>query len=107
MANHNRKSLGNDASLARSLVLACIGNLAALAFPLYRTTCGTDLARPSPSEATCWPSDRYSSGDFVERRAGNVIGFNLRGSLNDRANDLHNLRVSSAVVGLGTLGFVP
>ena len=43
----------------------------------------------------------------MERRVSDVIGFNLRSSLIYCGDDLRNLRVSSAVVSLGTLRLIP
>src|SRR5260370_24726111 len=71
-------------------------NLAALAFPLCRTTRG---GLPT--------SGRYCNSNLVERRVSDVIGFNLRISVNCRGEDLRHFWISCAVVGLGILGFVP
>src|SRR5260221_13232393 len=49
----------------------------------------------------------YGSGDLVESRVSDVKGFNLRTSLNYRGEDLRHFWVSSAVVSLGILRFVP
>src|SRR5258708_6514166 len=81
-------------------------NLAVLAFPLCRTTRGADLARPSKRRGLP-TSGRYCNCNLVERRVSNVIGFNLRISVNYRGEDLRHFWISCAVVGLGILGFVP
>src|SRR5947209_2471829 len=81
-------------------------NLAALAFPLCRTTRGADLARPSKRRGLP-TSGRYCNSNLVERRVSDVIGFNLRISVNYRGEDLRHFWISCAVVGLGILGFVP
>src|SRR5436309_2791353 len=52
-------------------------------------------------------SGRYGSGDLVECRVSDVKGFNLRRSLNYRGEELRHFWVSSAVVSLGILRFVP
>jgi len=50
---------------------------------------------------------RCCDGDLVERRVGDVIGFNLRNSVNYCGEDLRHFWVSSAVVSLGIFCFVP
>src|SRR6267143_4756963 len=67
---------------------------------------GADLARPH-KQRDLSASGRCSSGDLVERRVGDVKGFNLRRSLNYRGEELRHFWVSSAVVSLGILRFVP
>src|SRR5260370_2890424 len=72
---------------------------------------------PWETEGADWPapskrndllaSGCYGSGDLVERRVSDVIGFNLMGSLNYCGEDLRHFWVSSAVVSLGILPFVP
>src|SRR5229473_2737788 len=52
-------------------------------------------------------SGRSGSRDLVERRIGDVVGFNLRGSLNYCGEKLRHFWVRSAVVSLGILRCVP
>src|SRR5713226_3671533 len=78
-------------------------------FALRRTTEGGDLARPPHrTKRKNLPAlGCYSSGDLVEGRVANLIGFNLRSSLNDSRQDLHHFWIGPAVVSFRVLCPVP
>src|SRR5216683_3977146 len=77
-----------------------------LRFPLQDNLRG-GLSPPPSKRKDLLASGCYGSGDLVERRVSDVKGFNLRGSLNYRGEDLRHFWVSSAAVSLGILRFVP
>src|SRR5438874_12109965 len=94
------------ASWVRSIILVSIGNITAFVFPPCRTSCvRTWSALPRQRDLSA--SDCYSGGDLVERRVDHVKGFYLRWSLNNCGEDLGHFRISSAVVSLSILRFVP
>src|ERR1700676_4839452 len=66
-----------------------------------------ELSPPLSKRKDLLASGRCGSSDLVERRVSDVIGFNLKESLNYRGKDLRHFWVSSAAVGLGILRFVP
>src|SRR5208282_2758480 len=66
-----------------------------------------ELSPPPSKRKDLLASGCYGSGDLVERRVSDVIGFNLRSALNYRGEDLRHSWVSSAVVSLGILSLVP
>src|ERR1700693_2888892 len=106
-ASPHRNSCCNSASAAGSLIFASIGNLAcSCVSPLLDNLRG-GLSPPLSKRKHLLASGRYCNGDLVERRVGDVKGFNLRGSLNYRGKDLRHFWVGSTVISLGILGFVP
>src|SRR5712692_4930060 len=100
-------SCRNSASAARSLILVTIGNLACSCVSRLPDNLRGGLSPPPSKRKGLLASGCYGSGDLVERRVSNVIGFNLRSSLNYRGEDLRHFWESSAVVSLGILRFVP
>src|SRR6267378_3502490 len=63
---------------------------------------------PAPSKRKdLLASGRYCNGDLVERRVGNLIGFNLGRSLNHSRQDLCYFWIGSAVVSFRVLCCVP
>src|SRR5271167_460007 len=106
-ASPHRNSCPNCVSKARSLIFVSIGNLACSCVCVMPDNLGDGFS-PPPSERKILPaSGRYGSGDLVKRRVSDIIGFNLSSSLNYRGEDLRHFWVSSAVVSLGILRFVP
>src|SRR5229473_858542 len=107
-ASPHRSSGRNTASAARSLIFVSIGNFACSCVSLLPDNLrGGTLARPSSKRKDLLASGRYGSGDLVERRVSDVIGFNLRSSLNYLVEDLGHFGVSSAAVSFGILSLVP
>src|SRR5437764_2920527 len=94
------------ASWVRSIILVSIRNITAFAFPPAGQVEGRTWSAPHKERALS-ASDCYSGGDLVERRVDHVKGFYLRWSLNDGGEDLGHFRISSAVVSLSILRFVP
>src|SRR5438105_10100926 len=94
------------ASCVRSIILVSIGNIAAFAFPPAGQLEGRTWSAPHNGRALS-ASDCYSGGDLVERRVDHVKGFYLRWSLNDRGKEFGHFWISSAVVSLSILRFVP
>src|SRR5271166_3217987 len=106
-ASWHRNSCRNGASAARSLIFVSIGNLAcSCVSPLPDNLRGGIIPPPSKRKDLL-ASGCHGSGDLVERRVSDVIGFNLRSTLNYHGEDLCHFWVSSAVVSLGILRFVP
>src|SRR5260370_7885944 len=97
----------NDEFAARSLIFVSIGNLACSCVSLLSDNLRGGLSPPPSERKDLLASGRCGSGDLVERRVSNVIGLNLRSSLNYRGEDLRHFGVSSAVVSLGILSLVP
>src|SRR2546425_11859132 len=106
-ASPNRTSCRSSVSAARSLILVSIGNLACSCVSLLPNNLRGGLGPPPSNRKELLASGRYGSGDLVERRVSDVKGFNLRRSLNYRGEELRHFWVSSAVVSLGILRFVP
>src|SRR5260370_41364036 len=106
-ASPHRSSGRNSASAARSLIFVSIGNLACSCVSLLSDNLRGGLSPPPSERKDLLASGRCGSGDLVERRVSNVIGLNLRSSLNYRGEDLRHFGVSSAVVSLGILILVP
>src|ERR1700737_3692110 len=75
-------------------------------FPLRRTSGGAGPTRPSKRKRLL-ASGRYGNGDLMEGRVGNLIGFNLRSSLNHSRQDLCYFWIGSAVVSFRVLCCVP
>src|SRR6266852_6011274 len=103
----HRNSCCNSVSAARSLILVSIGNLARSCVSLLPDNLRGGLGPPPSNRKELLASGRYGSGDLVERRVSDVKGFNLRRSLNYSGEELRHFWVSSAVVSLGILRFVP
>src|SRR6266481_3705135 len=106
-ASSHRRSGRNSASPVRSLIFVSIGNLAcSCRSPLPDNLRGGHSPPPSKRKdvLTC---GRVGNGDLVERRVSDVIGFNLRNSLNYLVEDLRHFGVSSAAVSFGILSLVP
>src|SRR6267143_4132282 len=75
-------------------------------FPLRRSSARG--GRPPPSKRKdLLASGRYCNSDLVERRVGNLIGFNLGRSLNHSRQDLSYFWIGSAVVSFRVLCCVP
>src|SRR5258706_8800828 len=106
-ASSHRRSGRNSASPVRSLIFVSIGNLACSCRSPLPDNLRGGLSPPPSKRKDLLASGRCGSGDLVERRVSDVIGFNLRGSLNYRGEDLCHFWVSSATVSLGILPFVP
>src|SRR6266436_3969722 len=106
-ASPQTNSGGNDEFAARSLIFVSIGNLACSCVSLLSDNLRGGLSPPPSKRKDLLASGRCGSGDLVERRVSNIIGFNLRSSLNYRGEDLRHFWVSSAVVSLSILCFVP
>ena len=66
----------------------------------------TDPA-PTPERKELPALDCYGSSDLVEGRVGNLIGFNLRSSLNYSRQELLHFGIRSAVVGFRVLFVFP
>src|SRR6185436_7616844 len=62
---------------------------------------------PPPSKRNLWVLDRQRRGDLVEGRVGNLVGIDLRSPLNELRQQLHDLRIGLAAVGLCVLGTIP
>src|SRR6266403_6009578 len=106
-ASSHRRSGRNSASPVRSLIFVSIGNLACSCVSPLPDNLRGGLSPPPSKRKDLLASGCYGSGDLVERRVSDVIGFNLRSSLNYRGEDLRYFWVSSAVVSLSILRFVP
>src|SRR5258708_17146332 len=106
-ASSHRRSGRNSASPVRSLIFVSIGNLACPCRSPMPDNLRGGLSPPPSKRKDLLASGRCGSSDLVERRVSDVIGFNLRSSLNYRGEDLRHFRVSSAVVSLGILSLVP
>src|SRR5260370_21860312 len=88
-------------------IFLTIGNLVSSSSSLFA---GVVRGRtwPAPSKRKdLLASGRYCNGDLVERRVGNLIGFNLRSSLNHSRQDLRHFWIGSAVVSFRILCCVP
>src|SRR6266436_4968937 len=107
VASPERSSGRNSASAARSLIFVSIGNLACSCVSPLPDNLRGGLGPPPSNRKELLASGRYGSGDLVERRVSDVKGFNLGRSLNYRGEELRHFWVSSAVVSLGILRFVP
>src|SRR5437879_1779047 len=105
-ASPHRNSCRSSVSAASCLILVSIGNLACSCVHLPDNVRG-GLGPPPSNRKELLASGRHGSGDLVERRVSDVKGFNLRRSLNYRGEELRHFWVSSAVVSLGILCFVP
>src|SRR5258705_13084116 len=106
-ASSHRRSGRNSASPVRSLIFVSIGNLACPCRSPLPDNLRGGLSPPPSKRKDLLASGRYGSGDLVERGVSDVIGFNLRSSLNYFVEDLRHFGVSSAAVSFGILGFVP
>src|SRR5216683_40973 len=106
-ASPHRNSCRSSVSAARCLILVSIGNLACSCVSLLPDNLRGGLGPPPSNRKELLASGRHGSGDLVERRVSDVKGFNLRRSLNYRGEELRHFWVSSAVVSLGILCFVP
>src|SRR5437588_11400993 len=88
-ASPHKSSSRNSASWVRSLILVSIGNLAcSCVSPLPDNLRGRTL--PPLQRKELLASGRYGSGDLVERRVSDVIGLNLRSSVNYFGENLLN-----------------
>src|SRR6266550_4933772 len=106
-ASPHRNSCRSSVSSASCLILVSIGNLACSCVSLLPDNLRGGLGPPPSNRKELLASGRHGSGDLVERRVSDVKGFNLRRSLNYRGEELRHFWVSSAVVSLGILCFVP
>src|SRR4029077_10787770 len=97
----------NSASAVGFLIFVSIGNLACSCVSPLPDNLRGGLSPPPSKRKDLLASGRCGSSDLVERRVSDVIGFNLRSSLNYRGEDLRHFWVSSAVVSLGILSLVP
>ena len=90
-----------------SMIFVTIGNLVSPpSFPFAGEVRGV-LSSP-PTERKDLPAlGCYGSGDLVKGRIGNLIGFNLRSSLNDSRKDLRHFWIRSAVVSFRVLFVFP
>src|SRR6267378_4889280 len=89
------------------MIFLTIGNLFSSSSSLFA---GLVWGRtwPAPSERKDLPaSGRYGSGDLVEGRVCNLIGFNLGGTLNHSRQDLCYFWIRSAVVSFRVFCCVP
>src|SRR5258707_11327671 len=78
----------------------------AVSIPLCRTRERADLAAP-PTKEPLSASRRDASGDLVEGRIGNLVGANLRCSLNHLRQGLQHSWIGIAAIGLGVLFLIP
>src|SRR6266446_7571426 len=88
-------------------IFLTIGNLVSSSSSLFA---GVVRGRtwPAPSKRKdLLASGRYCNGDLVERRVGNLIGFNLGRSLNHSRQDLSYFWIGSTVVSFRVLCCVP
>src|SRR5260370_42693788 len=76
-------------------------------FPLRQSSAGGGLSPPPSKRKDLPASGRYCNSDLVERRVGNLIGFNLGRSLNHSRQDLSYFWIGSAVVSFRVLCCVP
>src|SRR5258708_16541949 len=105
-ASPRRNSCRTSASGRGALIFVSIGIWLLWRFLLPENLRGR--AQPAPSKRKdLLASGRYGSGDLVERRVSDVIGFNLQSSLNYLVEDLRHFGVSSAAVSFGILSLVP
>src|SRR5260370_5981835 len=72
-------------------------------FPLRQSSAGGGLSPPPSKRKDLPASGRYCNSDLVERRVGNLIGFNLGRSLNHSRQDLSYFWIGSAVVSFRVL----
>src|SRR5712664_2455748 len=106
-ASPHRSFCRNSTSAARSLILVSIGNLVCSCVSLLPDNLRGGHSPPPSKRKDLLASGRYGCGDLVERRVSDVIGFNLRNSLNYLVEDLRHFGVSSAAVSFGILSLVP
>src|SRR6266705_6966101 len=106
-ASPHRSSGRNSASAARSLIIVSIGNLACSCVSPLPDNLRGGLSPPPSKRKDLLASGRHRGGDLVERRVSDVVGFDLRGSLNYCGENLGHFWVSSAVVSLRILRLVP
>src|SRR5713101_815185 len=88
-------------------IFLTIGNLVSSSSSLFA---GVVRGRtwPAPSKRKdLLASGHYCNGDLVERRVGNLVGFNLGSSLNHSRQDLCYFWIGSAVVSFRVLCRVP
>src|SRR5947209_9431379 len=89
----------------------CLGTIDNLVSPSTFTFAGEVRGRTWPApHRTKRPNrllSRYVSGDLVEGRVGNLIGFNLRSSLNHSRQDLRHFWIGPAVVSFRVLCSFP
>src|SRR2546426_5517428 len=57
-----------------------------------------DLGRPSEPQKDLSSSGCAASGDLMDGRVGNIIGFNFRSSLNHFRQGVQHLWISSALI---------